>query len=74
MERPPITPWHRFARGYQATVRHPYHDLEVFPHGDRWRWRVLAMDASSGQFREVSSGMAHTLIEAQSAAISAASR
>jgi len=46
----------------------------VFPHGDRWRWRVLAMDASSGQFREVSSGMAHTLIEAQSAAISAASR
>jgi len=32
------------------------------------------MDASSGQFREVSSGMAPTLIEAQSAAISAASR
>jgi hypothetical protein len=74
MQRPTITPWHRFARGYQATIRQPYHDLEVFPHGDRWRWRVLAMDSSSGQFREVSSGMADTLTEAQSAAISAVPR
>jgi hypothetical protein len=74
MGRPTITPWHRFARGYQATIRQPYHDLEVFPHFDQWRWRVLAMDSSSGQFREVSSGMADTLTEAQSAAISAVPR
>ena len=72
MARPPVTDWFPVGRGWQATVRAPYQDLEVYPVGDGWRWRVLAIDPSTGLFREAASGQAGKLNKAQEAAMKAA--
>lgn len=64
--------WHPFGRGFQATVRAPYHDLEVVPFRGGWTWRTLAMDSRSGSFREVASGRARELERAKALSMSAA--
>ena len=66
-----VTEWYRFARGYQATVRTPYYDLEVVPASDGWSWKVLRMDTSSGQFATFATGRADELDEAKSEAMQA---
>jgi hypothetical protein len=66
------TIWHPYGRGYQASVRDPYHDLEVQPSGDGWRWRVLRMDAAHGSFESIASGHAKKLHRAQALAVAAA--
>jgi len=65
------TKWYRFARGYQATVRNPYYDLEVVPLRDGWFWRALAMDSKSGCFSALSSGTARELEQAKTMALDA---
>ena len=69
-----VTEWYRFARGYQATVRTPYYDLEVVPASDGWSWKVLRMDTSSGQFATFATGRADELDEAKSEAAGDLSR
>lgn len=72
MARPNVTPWFPCGKGYQATIRAPYQDLEVYPSGNGWRWRVLVIDPPTGLFVEVASGRAPKLSRAQSAAMHAA--
>ena len=66
-----VTEWYRFARGFQATVRSPYYDLEVVPASDGWSWKVLRMDTSSGRFATFATGRSDELDEAKSQAMQA---
>ena len=66
-----VTEWYRFSRGFQATVRSPYYDLEVVPTSDGWSWKVLRMDTSSGRFATFATGCADELDGAKSLAMQA---
>ncbi len=67
--------WHRFGRGSQATIKRPYHDLEVLPMGvDRWQWRAHRMDASNGCFELVGAGLADDVESARASAFDAVVR
>ena len=41
--RPLLTPWHRYADGWQRTLRAPYLDAQVLPTGDGWRYDVRTL-------------------------------
>ena len=71
MTRPNVTPWYRVGQRYQRSIRAPYHDLEVYPAEDGWRWTVSRIHAPTGRFRAVDSGVAASQTLAQSAAMAA---
>ena len=68
MTRPARTPWYTLGSGYQSTIRKPYHDLEVVPVGDGWRWKRSRIDPRTGAFRVVASGVVRSFEAAKTAA------
>ena len=68
MTRPVVGPWYTFGSGFQSTIREPYHDLEVVPVADGWRWRRSRIDVASGSFKVVASGVARSIEAAKAAA------
>jgi hypothetical protein len=67
--------WHPFGRGFQATIKRPYHDLEVLPLGvDRWQWRASRMDSANGRFELVEAGVEESVESARAAAFDAVIR
>ena len=67
--------WHPFGRGFQATIKRPYHDLEVLPLGaDRWQWRASRMDSANGRFELVEAGVEDSVKSARASAFDAVIR
>ena len=71
MTRPNVTAWARMGNRWACTVRQPYHDIEVWPDGDGYRWVVSRIDPHTGMFRAVENGTATSLSIAKSAAFNA---
>lgn len=67
-------PWYRFGRGWQASTRAPYADIEITPTDHGWIWRVLRIDPASGQFVVWAHGEDPRLTHAKIAAMDAATR